>query len=467
VRLDHVLGGVDGLDRLGDPAAVDVRDVTHDSRLAVAGSLYCCISGAVVDGHDYAAAAVDAGAVALLCERLVDVDVAQVRVAATRPAMAVAAANFWDAPSRKLLVAGVTGTNGKTTTTYLLQSVLAAHGWPTGVIGTLSGARTTPESTELQRQLARLVAEGHEAVAMEVSSHALAQHRVEATWFAVAGFTNLSQDHLDFHGDMESYFGAKAALFSPGVTALGAVNADDAFGRRLLAEAAVPLVPYSMADAEGLAVTSAGSTFRWRGVPVRLRLGGRFNVTNALCAAAMAECLGVGPKAVAEGLGAVASVPGRFEVIDAGQPFTVVVDYAHTPDSLDQLLQAAREAVAPGGRLVVVFGAGGDRDRAKRPLMGAVAAARADEVIVTTDNPRDEDPAAIIDDVMAGVTGPAQVVPDRAGAIAAAVGQGRAGDVVVIAGKGHETGQTMAGRTVPFDDRVVARRVLEGMGTRP
>ena len=227
------------------------------------------------------------------------------------------------------------------------------------------------------------------------------------------------------------------------------------------------MVPFSMADAEGLVVTSVGSTFRWRGIPVRLRLGGRFNVTNALCAATMAEALGVGPASVADGLGAVASVPGRFEVVDAGQPFVVVVDYAHTPDGLDQLLRAAREGVAPGARLIVVFGAGGDRDRAKRPLMGAVAAARADEVIVTSDNPRDEDPGAIIDDVVAGVTGPARVVADRAGAIATAVGDARPGDVVVIAGKGHETGQTVAGRTVPFDDRVVARRALEALGARP
>ena len=462
MRLDQLLRDVDVLDVRGDLSGVDVRTVVHDTADTTPGSLFCCIRGHRADGHDFAPDAVARGAVALLGERFVDVAVPQARVASTRPAMAHAADALYGHPSRSLTVIGVTGTNGKTTTTYLLDAVLEAHGWQTGVIGTLSGARTTPESTVLQASLADLRDGGARAVAMEVSSHALAQGRVDAVRFAVAVFTNLSQDHLDFHGTMENYFEAKASLFDPARAERGVVNADDPHGRVLLERGRLPLAPFSMTDAEELTVGSSGSSFRWRGTPVQLRLGGRFNVANALAAATTAELLGVPPAVVAEGLAAVANVPGRFELVDAGQSFTVVVDYAHTPDGLEQVLTAAGEMAGTDGRVLVVFGCGGDRDHAKRPLMGATAARLASVAVLTSDNPRSEDPGVIIEEVRQGIPPRNKVVvePDRANAIALALGRARPGDVVVIAGKGHETGQEIAGTIEPFDDRAVARSVL-------
>jgi UDP-N-acetylmuramoyl-L-alanyl-D-glutamate--2,6-diaminopimelate ligase len=465
VRLDDLLDGVEVRDRRGGNP--DVAAVTHDSRAVRPGPLFCCLPGARADGHDFAAAAVAAGAVALLTERLLDVrgDVAQVVVASARAAMPVAAAALFGHPSRALDVIGVTGTNGKTTTTFLVQAALEADGRPTRVLGTLGGARTTPEAPELQGFLAAARDEGASAVAMEVSSHALVQHRADAVDFAAAAFTNLSQDHLDYHGDMASYFEAKARLFEPGRARVAVVNGDDEWGRRLLEriEGDVPVRVYSLDDADGLEVGADGSTFRWRGEEVRLQLGGRFNVSNALCAATVADALSVPASTVAAGLSSLPSVPGRFERVDAGQPFTVIVDYAHTPDGLAALLAAARET-AFGGRVIAVFGAGGDRDRGKRPVMGAVVAAAADVAVLTSDNPRSEDPLAIIDEVRAGAPGAANLVvePDRAAAIALAVREARAGDVVVIAGKGHETGQTVGDTTVPFDDRAVARDALAG-----
>ena len=464
MQLASLLGGVDVLERRGD-VTVDIHSVTHDSRQVVPGSLFCCVTGAASDGHAFAPAAVEAGAVALLCERLLPVDAAQVRVASTRGSMGHVAAAFHGHPSRRLQVAGVTGTNGKTTVAHFLQSVLEAHGTSTGVIGTLGGARTTPEAPDLQALLARHVEEGRGAVAMEVSSHALAQHRVDGTWFEVVGFTNLSQDHLDYHGDMESYFEAKASLFTPERTAQGVANADDPWGRRLLEASPVRLRPYSMAEAEGLELRTTGSSFTWAGERVELHLGGDFNVGNALCAAAMASLLDVPASTVAAGLSAVRAVPGRFEPVDVGQPFTVVVDYAHTPDGLARVLRSARAVVAPEARVIVVFGCGGDRDRAKRPMMGQVAADAADLAFLTNDNPRSEDPLAIIAEVLAGVPlrRTVTVEPDRGAAIGMALGAARPGDIVVIAGKGHETGQTTGDVTVPFDDREVARRLLEAV----
>ena len=446
MQLASLLGGVDVLERRGD-LAVDVRAVTHDSRQVTPGALFCCLPGSTADGHDHAPAAVEAGAVALLCERLLPVDAAQVRVESTRVSMAHVAAAFHGHPSEQMRVAGVTGTNGKTTVTWLLRSVLEAHRWSTGLIGTLSGARTTPESTELQALLAELRDDGTDAAAVEVSSHALVQHRVDATRFAVVGFTNLSQDHLDFHGDMDSYFAAKAALFTPSFAKVGVANADDPWGRRLLAEAPIEMRPFSRRDV----------------AHVRLQLGGAFNAENAACAAAMADVLGVPPDVVAAGLEAMDCVPGRFERIEAGQLFAVVVDYAHTPDALQEVLASAREEAS--GRVVVVFGCGGDRDTAKRPLMGRVAAEGGDVVFLTDDNPRSEDPDEIRAAVLAGVPHGRSVVvePDRRAAIRLAVREARAGDVVVIAGKGHETGQTFGTTTLPFDDRVVAREELEAV----
>ena len=465
MRLDRLLGAVDVLERRGDPATVVVGSVTADSRSVHPGALFCCVRGAVADGHDHAAAAVEAGAVALLCERFVPLDVVQARVRSAREAMAPAAAAFHGHPSRSLAVIGVTGTNGKTTTTHLLAAVLGASGWATGVIGTMSGPRTTPEAPQLQAALAGHLAAGARAVALEVSSDALVQHRVDATWFAATAFTNLSPEHLITHGDMESYFAAKASLFDPARAAMGVVNADDPWGRRLLDQGRLPLVPYRLADAAGLETGPYGARFRWESELVELRLGGAFNVSNAVCAATVARALGVPAATVAAGLSAFEGVPGRYERVAAGQPFTVVVDYAHTPAALEQLLLAARQE-AGAGRVVTVFGCGGERDRVKRPLMGEVAARLSDVVVLTSDNPRGEDPLAILEEVRAGARGASTLLvePDRRTAISLAVHRAGPGDVVVLAGKGHETGQTVAGRTEPFDDREVARAALAAAG---
>lgn len=442
-------------------ASVEVRAVEHDSRRVTPGCLFCCVTGEVADGHDFAAAAVAAGAVAVLCERPVDAGVPQIRVASVRAAMGPLAAEVYGRPSDALTVVGVTGTNGKTTTTHLLAAILEAAGWSTEVIGTLSGARTTPEAPDLQRLLADAVRAGRRAVAMEVSSHALAQHRVDGTRFAIGVFTNLSRDHLDFHGSMADYFKAKALLFEPALTDRAVVNLDDPNGRLLRDAAHIPTVGFSTDDIAEVEADARGTSFTWRGTRLRVGMAGTFNVENALAAATTALELGVPIDAVREGLASAGEVPGRFQVIDEGQPFLVAVDYAHTPDGLARLLDAAR-SLAAGRRVIVVFGAGGNRDQTKRPLMGEVASAGADRVVLTSDNPRDEDPLAIIDAVKDGMQDTSGVVvePDRRAAIAVALDQAEPGDVVVVAGKGHETTQTIGSRTLPFDDRAVVRELL-------
>ena len=457
----------------GDLAATEVESMTLDSQAVAPGALYCCVLGQRFDGHDFAPQAIRAGAVAVLGERALDLPVPQIVVDDVRASLGPLSDALHGHPSQHLTVVGVTGTNGKTTTTHLLAAIFGAAGWPTATIGTLSGARTTPEAPLLQATLARFRRDGIAAVAMEVSSHALVQHRVDAITFAAAVFTNLSQDHLDYHKSMEDYFDAKARLFEPGRATVAVVNADDPWGQALLARMAAEdgrgggsrrVVTFSLGDAAGLEMGSGGSRFRWRGGDLMLRLGGRFNVRNALAAATAAEALGVDRRAIAEGLATVDAVRGRFEAIRLGQPFTVLVDYAHTPDGLEQALRSARELA--GGRLLVVFGAGGDRDRAKRPLMGQVAAGLADLVVVTSDNPRGEDPLQIISEVLAGAAGPAriEVEPDRARAIHSALGDAGPGDVVLIAGKGHETMQELADGARVFDDAEVAREALATIG---
>jgi UDP-N-acetylmuramoyl-L-alanyl-D-glutamate--2,6-diaminopimelate ligase len=366
-----------------------------------------------------------------------------------------------------MYVVGVTGTSGKTTVTHLVQAILEVAGLPCGIVGTLSGARTTPEATDLQALLAAEVAAGRRALAMEVSSHGLDLHRVDATRFAVAVFTNLSHEHLDFHGTMEAYFAAKAKLFAPAFTDQAVVCADDPWGRRLIDELDDPdrgltVRPYGLADASTLRQGRHGATFSWRGEQVELHLPGRFNVLNALAAATAVETLGVPVATIAKGLSEAPPVRGRFEPVDAGQPFTVLIDYAHKPVALEVALTTARELTSDGGRLWVVFGCGGDRDAAKRPVMGEVAARLADEVVVTSDNPRSEGPRAIISDVQAGIPlgAPVVIEPDRRRAIERALDGARPGDVVLIAGKGHETTQVIGEHSIPFDDRDVARQAL-------
>jgi UDP-N-acetylmuramoyl-L-alanyl-D-glutamate--2,6-diaminopimelate ligase len=486
VRFEELLGDVEVLDLRGDPG-VDVSSLEHDSRTVRSGACFACIPGAAADGHDHAPSAVRAGAVALLVERPLDLGVAEARVESVREALGPAAARLHGFPSRTLRCLGVTGTNGKTTVTRLLESVAVAAGQRAGVIGTLGArvdgaelplARTTPEADELQALLARMRDARVETVAMEVSSHALAQHRVDGVSFAAACFTNLSQDHLDFHATMDDYFVAKAALFTTDRVGVAAVNLDDAYGRELAVRCALndlPALKFGIAarDADIVATDlvpdATGTTFRLadrRGgatADVVFPHPGRFNVSNALAAAATALAGGLAFEAVVAGLEAPVTVPGRLERIDAGQPFTVLVDYAHTPAALESVLAAARD-LAGTNKVVLVFGCGGDRDADKRPLMGRAAARGADVVVVTSDNPRSEDPATIAAAALEGVTaagGDAGVELDRRLAIRCAIAEAGPGDVVVIAGKGHETGQTVAGMTIAFDDRVVAREELE------
>jgi UDP-N-acetylmuramoyl-L-alanyl-D-glutamate--2,6-diaminopimelate ligase len=483
--MNLLLDEVDLVATAGDPSAADVHGIAHDSRSVVPGDLFCCLPGEATDGHVFATEALNRGAVGLLCEHVVDSvgDVAQAVVAPgrVRSAMAQVAASFYGHPSRDLVMAGVTGTNGKTTVSHLLGSVLRQAGHPTTVVGTLSGARTTPESTELQRLMAEVRdaapadAALPAAVAMEVSSHALVQSRVDAIHFDVAVFTNLSHEHLDYHGSMDAYFAAKASLFTPDRAVRGVVNAEDSWGRRLLADARIPLVAVRGDGASGVELGAGRTSFTWRGERVTLAMTGSVNVENALLAAEAAVVLGVDPATVAAGLGAAGPVPGRLEVVasaEAGAPATVMVDYAHTPAGLEVALAEARRLAGGDGRVVVVFGCGGERDRTKRPLMGAAATRLADLAILTSDNPRGEDPDAIVGEVLAGVVpsadearaaGTLVVEADRRAAIARALESAGPADVVVVAGKGHETTQEVAGQRLPFDDRAV---VAELAGTR-
>jgi UDP-N-acetylmuramoyl-L-alanyl-D-glutamate--2,6-diaminopimelate ligase len=474
VKLADLLAAAPGATVVDASPEVEISSIEFDSRAVQPGSLFCCLRGARVDGHEHAAAAVEQGAAALLVDHRLDLGVPCVIVEDTRPAMALLAVRFNGDPSATLAVVGITGTNGKTTTSYLLREIFDEAGMSAEVVGTLSGARTTPEAPELQTRLAAMRDRGVQVVAMEVSSHAMAMHRVDGMQFAVAVFTNLSREHLDFHDTMESYFEAKARLFTPGLARRAVVNLDSPHGRLLLDAAQIPTDGYSLDDVEGLELGPDGSRFTWRGRQVDLDLGGRFNVANALAAAETALAMGLDPEVIAAGLSRPIRVPGRFEVIDAGQPFQVVIDYAHTPDGLEQLLGAVRE-VRPGGDLTVVFGCGGERDMSKRPAMGEVAARLADRVVLTSDNSRGEETGAIIDAVREGYDQAGDrrsrelvIEPDRRLAIAAAVAWAAAGDAVVIAGKGHETTQAIGNTVVPFDDRDVARQELERLlGTAP
>ncbi|HET7573703.1 MAG TPA: UDP-N-acetylmuramoyl-L-alanyl-D-glutamate--2,6-diaminopimelate ligase [Solirubrobacterales bacterium] len=477
MKLRDLIAEADVVATHGD-VDVELASLAYDSRKVRPGTLFFCVPGEKVDGHEFGAVAVEAGAVALVVERELDVDVAQVVVPDARAAMAPLAARFYGDPTAELRVVGVTGTNGKTTTAFLLREVLEAAGVRCGLLGTvqqvIGGAeeeveRTTPEAIDLQRTFRRMLDAGDRACVMEVSSHALALHRCDAVNFELALFTNLTQDHLDFHGDMEDYFRSKRLLFEMGPRA-SIVNADDPYGRRLAGEFECLTFSADGAAADfvarDVAFDAGGASFAVGELALRTRLPGHFNVANALAAFAAATALAVEPEVAAEGLARAERVPGRFEPVDEGQPFAVLVDYAHTPDSLENVLLAARRLTEK--RLIAVFGAGGDRDRAKRPQMGRAGTALSDLAIVTSDNPRSEDPEAIIAEILAGVENDAsvEVKSDRRAAIALALGRARPGDTVVIAGKGHEQGQEFeGGRRVPFDDREVAREELRKLGS--
>ena len=453
---------------------VPITSVSHDSRRVEPGALYACLRGNDFDGHDFAPAAVAAGAVAVLADHELDaleVSVGQLVVDDTRRRLGPLAATVYGEPSRQLRTVGVTGTNGKTTTTQLLAAVWRSAGLEPGIVGTLQGAHTTPEAPELQRTLADFVARGNDAAAIEVSSHALALHRVDGTTFDAVVFTNLGRDHLDLHGTQEDYRRAKARLFDASFAPLAVVNIDDPAGQLIADTSSCErVVAYAPSTLDDVRVDIDSHSYRWRGRLVEVPLGGRFNVANSLAVLVTATELGVDPDIAIAGLAGAAPIPGRFDVVAHGDDntrgVTVVVDYAHTPDGLSELLSAARHAAGVGSRVIAVVGAGGERDHDKRPEMGAVAADLADHVVVTSDNPRREDPVAIVEAIVAGVNdGDACVdtLVDRGAAIAYAIDVAGPGDVVVIAGKGHETTQDLGDRQVAFDDRAVARAALDSL----
>jgi UDP-N-acetylmuramoyl-L-alanyl-D-glutamate--2,6-diaminopimelate ligase len=461
-------------------AATEIHDLAYDARSAVAGSLFFCVPGSNADGHDFAAEAVANGATALVVERRLDVDVPQLVVPSSRAAMAIAADEFFGRPTEELAVAAVTGTSGKTTTAFLLYAVLAAAGRRPGLLGTIEtrvdgerrpATRTTAEAIDLQRLFREMLDAGDRSCAMEATSHGSALRRLDRVRFAALAFTNLSQDHLDFHRDLDDYFDAKRRLFAGEDAPPAAVNLADPHGRRLADELrglGRPLVTYGFDDEaeirpDELDLAAVPTTLTAGGIRLRTRLRGRFNVENVLAAVATARLLGVPDDAVVTGIESLAGVPGRFETVDEGQPFTVVVDYAHKPAALENVLNTARELGA--GRVICVFGCGGDRDRGKRPQMGKVAADLADVAIVTSDNPRGEDPLAIVEEIVAGMNGSERIEPDRRTAIELALEEAAPGDVVVVAGKGHEGGQEIGDRVLPFDDREVVREVLRRQRT--
>lgn len=441
-----------------------VSGITMDSRSVVEGDLFCCVRGANFDGHAFAVTAVEGGASALLVERyLSEVEnVSQIIVANVREVIGRYAKTLYGDPSTKLRVVGITGTNGKTTTASLLSSILNAAGVTSQALGTLTNERTTPEAPILQKQLAQAAENDMQVVIMEVTSHAIDQSRINGIQFEIAVFTNISRDHLDYHETQEAYFAAKAALFRQDHAIRAVVNTDDTRGRLLFDAATIPMATFSLDDIAGIKTTASSIEFEWEGVGIAAPIGGRFNVMNLLAACTVARELGLTPKEIARATTQVQSVPGRFERVDAGQDFTVVVDFAHTPEGLAEVLQAGRAVCA--GRVHVVFGCGGDRDSGKRPLMGGVAAQYSDNVMVTSDNPRSEDPLDIIKQILEGIPASATCIvnsnSDRRAAISDTLQSAHVGDIVIVAGKGHETTQEFAHHREEFDDVAVVRELL-------
>ena len=487
MKLGELLRGVPTLE-IGASPDLEVTSLAYDSRRTERGTLFFAIQGGKVDGNRYAGPALDRGATAVVSEVAHPPELASrwIRVEKIRRSLSAAARTFLGRPDSKLLIVGITGTNGKTTTAYLIDSILRASGIPSGLFGTIeyrwagqtvTAGNTTPESLDLLTYFAQLVESGGEAAVMEASSHALAQERLWGFPFRAAIFTNLTRDHLDFHHDFESYFAAKRRLFD-GLGApppeLAIINADDPWGAKLMeapnprritfgTNGAAQVRPVKfMQSAAGLSATISAPDATLK---IQSPLTGRANLLNILAAAATGLGLGIPAARVEEGIAALKVVPGRFEQVEGGQPFLVVVDYAHTDDALRNVLKTARELTRE--HLIVVFGCGGDRDRTKRPLMGGAAGELADLVVLTSDNPRSEDPVAIMNDALVGLqkTGRRYVAEvDRETAIRKALAEAREGDVVVLAGKGHETYQIMKDRTIPFDDREVTRSALRELG---
>jgi UDP-N-acetylmuramoyl-L-alanyl-D-glutamate--2,6-diaminopimelate ligase len=477
MKLRELSAALSPTEVVGDDS-VEIADLAYAAGGVRPGALFFCVPGTQADGHDFAPAAIERGAAALAVERRLPLEVPQLVVEDTRAAMPSAAAAFFRHPTRELEVAGVTGTTGKTTTTFLLHSILDAAGRRPGLIGTVESriggerkpaVRTTPEAIDLQRAFRAMLDAGDRSAVLEATSHGSELGRLAGIRLAALAFTNLSEEHLDFHGTMERYYAAKRRLFVGPEPPPAAVNVGNSYGRELADElralGRAPVLTFGFADDAEIKAEGLGNgRLRAGGIELETRLRGRFNVENVLAAVAVALLLDVPDEAIAEGIARVEGVPGRFETVDEGQPFTVVVDYSHKPGALENVLHTARELAS--GRVHCVFGCGGDRDRTKRPLMGRIAAELADVAIVTSDNPRSEDPDAIIAEVVAAAPDRLEVEPDRRTAIGRALEAAEPGDVVVIAGKGHEQGQEVAGRVLPFDDREVAREALRSLGAR-
>jgi UDP-N-acetylmuramoyl-L-alanyl-D-glutamate--2,6-diaminopimelate ligase len=475
MKVGELSAALSPIEVVGDDSA-EITDLAYAAAGVRPGALFFCVRGSRADGHDFAPAAVERGATALVVERRLPLEVTQVVVDDARAAMPAAAAAFFGHPTRELEVAAVTGTTGKTTTTYLLYSILEAAGRRPGLMGTVESriggerrpaVRTTPEAIDLQRAFRAMLDAGDRSVALEATSHGSELGRLAGVRFAALAFTNLSEEHLDFHGTMERYYAAKRRLFVGPEPPPAAVNVGDRYGRdladELRASGRAPVLTFGFADdADIRPADLEDGRFRAGGIELETALRGRFNVENVLAAVAVALLLDVPDESIAEGVARVDGVPGRFETVDEGQPFTVVVDYSHKPGALENVLRAARDLTA--NRVLCVFGCGGDRDRAKRPLMGAIAADLSDVAIVTSDNPRSEDPVSIIEEVITGAPGRLDVEPDRRAAIARAGEAAEPGDVVVIAGTGPEQGQEHAGEVLPVDDRDVAREALRSLG---
>lgn len=471
IALSTLLADVDtrapGVVDASQSSTVEIGSVTQDSRTVEPGALFCAIRGSV-DGHDFVEAAVSKGAAAVVVDHPVDSGVPEIVVEDTRVATGHLASAFEGNPTDQLDLVGVTGTNGKTSIVSLIEHLVGACGGQAASMGTLTGSLTTAAAPEFQSQLGRYARAGCDVVAAEISSHALDQQRVAGSRVRVAVFSNLSQDHLDYHDSMEEYFAAKARLFDSSLSGVGVIDTSDPWGRRLADLADIDVIAVdgaAIADAADLEQTS--SRFTWRGRQVDLPLGGRFSVQNAVLAAETCAVLGYDVDSLASAFSDVPPIPGRFESVDAGQPFAVVVDYSHTPASVAAAVASARALTK--ARVLLVFGAAGDRDPGKRPLMGQ-AARHADVVYVTSDNPRTEDPELIVDAVVAGVgggdgpVGAVHRIVDRRRAIGAAIADAREGDVVVIAGKGHEDYQIIGTTRFDFDDRIEARKALADHG---
>ncbi|MBQ8109945.1 MAG: UDP-N-acetylmuramoyl-L-alanyl-D-glutamate--2,6-diaminopimelate ligase [Clostridia bacterium] len=484
MKLDRLIGKIPGEVAVYGDTDVEISGLCVDSRKAAPGALFFCTPGLHMDAHDFAPQAVSKGAVALIVERRLPLDVPQVKVEDVRTAISYVAAEFFGNPADKLMMLGITGTKGKTTTSFLVKAIMDAAGVKTGLIGTvcsmigeetIPNRLTTPDPIETQTLLRRMVDAGMECVIMEVSAHALDMHRLAGMKFKVGAFSNFSQDHLDYFADMDTYFAAKMKLFAPGVCENIVYNVDDERvnnGVRALGRKAMRIGIRESSDvyANDIEIGERGCSFlmtwhkRFR-TTISLHLAGIFNVYNALMAAGICICAGAGPESIRQGLESVYAVPGRIELLDTGTPYRVILDYAHSPDSLENVLKAVRDTAR--GRMIALFGCGGDRDRAKRPLMGEIAGELADFCILTSDNPRNEDPMQILDAIEAGIkpTGCEYVViENRREAIRFALNHAGAGDVVVLAGKGHETYQDIKGVKHPFDEKVVVRELLEEMG---